>query len=269
MIELIERISERVASSRRYRDVEPGLVSRFAREEAPHARNLDDAVKRVKRRLHQAVGAFEGQRISLDAIRAAYDGSLDAPAFRDACRAALAGHASTAERADHLEALGAVVRATGAQSLVDLGCGLGPLALPWYGLPRSAQLTAIDVDRRALGTVEAFLELIGQAHEAREQDLVADPSTPAADLALLLKLVTTLDRQDAGAAERVIRGLDTPRAIVSFPARSLGSRRRLDRAYRERMDELLQALGGRVQNATEASVPNELVYVLTLAPADG
>jgi hypothetical protein len=31
------------------------------------------------------------------------------------------------------------------------------------------------------------------------------------------------------------------------------------------MDELLQALGGRVEEAREASVSDELVYVLTLA----
>jgi 16S rRNA (guanine(1405)-N(7))-methyltransferase len=262
---VIEQITKRVAASRRYRDVDGELVRRFAREEASGARNLDEAVKRVKRRLHQAVGAFEGRRRVLDEVRAAYDGSLDAPAFRDACRAAMAAHASTAERAGDLEALGALVAATNARTVVDLGCGLGPLALPWYGLDRSVHVTAIDVDGRALATVGEFLELIGQAHETRAQDLVADPASPAADLALLLKLVTTLDRQDATAAERVVRGLRTRTAIVSFPMRSLGRRRGLADANRRRMDELLQALGGRVEEAREASVSDELVYVLTLA----
>ena len=264
---MIEEIAARVATSRRYRDVDRGLVERLAGEESKRARNVDDAVKRVKRRLHQAVGAFESGKISLDKIRAAYDGTLHAPDFRDACRAALAGHASTAERAAHLEALGAVIRATGAKSLLDLGCGLGPLGLPWYGLPRDAPVTAIDVDGRALATIRDFLELIGQPHDIREQDLVADAETPPADLALLLKLVTTLDRQDPMAAERLIRGLNAPRAVVSFPARSLGRRRPLD--YRSRMDELLAALGDRVARAEEASVPNELVFVLTLAPTGG
>ncbi|MEO8510463.1 MAG: methyltransferase [Chloroflexota bacterium] len=264
---MIEEIAARVAISRRYRDVDRGLVTRLAGEEAARSRNLDDAVKRVKRRLHQAVGAFEGRQVSLDATRAAYDGSLEEATFRAACRSLLAGHASTAERTDHLEALGAVVHATGAQSLVDLGCGLGPLALPWYGLPRQARITAIDVDGRALAMVGEFLGLIGQPHEVREQDLVADATTSPADVALLLKLVTTLDRQDPMAAERVVRGLRAPRAIVSFPARSLGRGRPLD--YHRRMDELLTALGERVVRAEEASVPNELVYVLTLAPTDG
>lgn len=266
---MIEEVAARVATSRRYRDVDRGLVERLAGEEVPRARNADDAVKRVKRRLHQAVGAFEGRRVSLEAIRAAYDGNLGTPAFRAACRAALAGHASTAERADHLEALGAVVQAnaTGALRLLDLGCGLGPLALPWYGLDREATVTAIDVDGRALATAREFLALISQPHIVREQDLVADATTPPADLALLLKLVTTLDRQDPVAAERLIRGLRAARAIVSFPARSLGRGRPLD--YRRRMDQLLSALGDRVSRTEEASVHDEIVYVLSLAPTDG
>lgn len=266
---MIDEITGRVATSRRYRDVDSRLVERLAGEEAPRARNVDDAVKRVKRRLHQAVGAFEGPEVSLEAIRTAYDGSLDAPAFRDACRAALTGHASTAERAADLEPLGAVIRDTKALRLIDLGCGLGPLALPWYGLARDAHVTAIDVDGRALATVGDFLELIGQPHVVREQDLVADAATPPADLALLLKLVTTLDRQDPLAAERVIRALRVPRAIVSFPTRSLGRRKGLESTYRRRMDELLRALGDRVSRVEEASVRNELIYVLTLAPAGG
>jgi 16S rRNA (guanine(1405)-N(7))-methyltransferase len=257
---VIEQITKRVAASRRYRDVDGELVRRFAREEASGARNLDEAVKRVKRRLHQAVGAFEGRRRVLDEVRAAYDGSLDAPAFRDACRAAMAAHASTAERAGDLEALGALVAATNARTVVDLGCGLGPLALPWMEFG-PAGYVATDVDQRPLTTARAFLELVGQAHEV----VVADPASPAADLALLLKLVTTLDRQDATAAERVVRGLRTRTAIVSFPMRSLGRRRGLADANRRRMDELLQALGGRVEEAREASVSDELVYVLTLA----
>jgi len=55
-------IVQRVRSSSRYRAVDAALVARLAAEELPKARNVDDAVKRVKRRLHQAVGAFRSAR---------------------------------------------------------------------------------------------------------------------------------------------------------------------------------------------------------------
>lgn len=44
-------IVERVLRSPRYRDVDRSLLARFAEQELEHARNADDAVKRVKRRL--------------------------------------------------------------------------------------------------------------------------------------------------------------------------------------------------------------------------
>jgi 16S rRNA (guanine(1405)-N(7))-methyltransferase len=73
-----------------------------------------------------------------------------------------------------------------------------------------------------------------------------------------------LDRQDPGAAGRLIRELDVRHAVVSFPARSLGGRGKgMDRTYRERLDRLIEE-SPRVTATTEVSVSNELVFVLTL-----
>ena len=263
-------IVERVLRSSRYRDVDRTLLARLAAEELPRARNADDAVKRVKRRLHQAVGAFRGASRA-SAIAAAWSGDLAEPAFRAACADALRAHASTRERQPHLEAFYTGIWAhTGAPARVlDLGCGLGPLALPWMGLAPDTIYIASDVDRRPLSTVAEFLDLVGQPHRIDVRDLVADPPSDAADVALLLKLVTTLDRQDAEAAARLLRGLRVRHAVVSLPERSLGGRGKgMERTYRDRLERLV-ADAGRVRTVAEASVPNELVFVMTLDPPDG
>ena len=263
-------IVERVLRSSRYRDVDRTLLARLAAEELPRARNADDAVKRVKRRLHQAVGAFRGASRA-SAIAAAWNGDLADPAFRAACADALRAHASTRERQPHLEAFYAGIWAqTGFPARVlDLGCGLGPLALPWMGLAPDTIYIPSDVDLRPLATVAEFLELVGQPHRIDVRDLVAGPPTDAADVALLLKLVTTLDRQDPEAAVRLLRGLHVHHAVVSLPARSLGGRGKgMERTYRDRLERLV-ADAGRVRAVAEASVPNELVFVLTLEPPDG
>jgi 16S rRNA (guanine(1405)-N(7))-methyltransferase len=258
-------IVERVLRSSRYRDVDPALLHRLAGEELSRARNADDAVKRVKRRLHQAVGAFRGATRS-SGIADAWAGDRSAPAFRAACADALRGHASTRERVPHLDAFYAGIWAVSGVPghLLDLGCGLGPLALPWMALPHDATYVATDVDRRPLATVAAFLELVGQPHRVEARDLVAGPPSDHADVALLLKLVTTLDRQDPDAAARLVRGLNVRHAVVSFPAQSLGGRGKgMERSYRERLDRLVAEVG-RVRGVAEASVPNELVFVLSL-----
>ena len=73
-----DEVISRVRRSTRYRDVDPALLARLAAEELPRARNPDDAAKRVKRRLHQAVGAFRGapEARLLATLRAAWAGDL-------------------------------------------------------------------------------------------------------------------------------------------------------------------------------------------------
>ena len=256
-------IVERVLRSSRYRDVDRSLLARFAAEELPRARNTDEAVKRVKRRLHQAVGAVRGAGgpFRLDGST----GALTDPALRSACADAMGGHASTRERLPYLDTFYSSIWAiTGIpQRVMDLGCGLNPLALPWMGLGDATYL-ASDVDRRPLETVRQFLELAGQPHRVEVRDLVSAPPTDAADVALLLKLIPTLDRQDAGAATRLLDELRVPDAVISFPRRSLGGRAKgQERTYRERIEGLV-ADSTRVRGVVEASVPNELVFVVTL-----
>jgi len=263
-------IVERVRRSARYRDVDPALLDRLAGEELPRARSVDDAVKRVKRRLHQAVGAYRGaadvDRV-LEPVRAAWSGDLGDEAFRAACRTALARHASTAERLPQIDRFfGSIWALTGGppRSVLDLGCGLGPLALPWMGLAPDATYRACDADRRSLAVVGAFLSLVGQPASVEARDLVAAGPPPGrADVALLLKLIPLLERQDPSAAARCLGALDVAHAVVSFPARSLGGRRRgMDATYRRLLDGLVAELG--IGDVREASVPNELVFVLTL-----
>ena len=135
---MIEPIVDRVLRSTRYRDVDRTLLDRLAAEELPKSRNADDAVKRVKRRLHQAVGAYRGAGAAdpLATVRTTWAGDREDAAFRAACADVLRSHASTAERLPYIDRFFAPIWGlTGGapRTLLDLGCGLGPLALPWMG----------------------------------------------------------------------------------------------------------------------------------------
>ncbi len=267
------RVATAVAASRRYRDVDAALVRRLAEEELAGARSEAEAVKRVKRRLHQAVGAYApsgGGRADLERLSAAWDGSLAAPRFQDECVAILRRHASTRERLAWLDGFYPEIwrRTDGPPPrLLDLGCGLGPLALPWMRLAAEARYVAVDADGAQIATVDGFLDLVRQPHATEVRDLAADLPLPSSvEVALLLKLVPLLDRRDPRAAERLLAALDARHAVVSFPARSLGGRGKgMERTYRERLESLVAALGPRIAGVDEASVPNELVFVLHLA----
>ena len=268
-------IVARVLSSSRYRDVDPGLVHRLAEEEGPRSRSQDEAVKRVKRRLHQAVGAFAApadrtRADPLAAVRAAWRGDMTDPVFRAACAAVLASHASTRERVPDLERLydGIWARTGVPLRLADIGCGIAPLALPWMHIG-SATYLASDVDGRSLEVVRAFFELVGHPHVVTPLDAVTSAPAEAADVALLLKLVPTLDRQDETATRRVVDGLRARQAVVSFPVRSLGGRGKgMERTYRDRV-ERLGSESARVREIADVSVPSELAFVLTMEDRGG
>ena len=141
-------------------------------------------------------------------LRAALE--RDGPAgLRAACRVALARHASTRERLPDLEAFyPAIFAHTGApRSILDLACGLGPLAWPWMGLPPSIQYFAYDVDQRLVQLVDGFLTLLDVPHVVQLRDVVARPPREPVDVALLLKGAPCLDQQARGASRRLLEAL--------------------------------------------------------------
>lgn len=265
---MTDDIVERVLASRRYRDVDRALVGRLAAEEAPKARSGDEAVKRVKRRLHQAVGAYRGGGLgkATAAVGSAWKGRWDEP-MRAACRRVLELHASTRERIVELDRFYAAIWSAlgGAPgSLLDLACGLNPFALPFMALPPDARYLACDSDRRVLDEVKSFLSLVGQPHRTFVCDLAAAAPEGEADVALLLKTVPLLDRQDPSSAVRLLTGLRVGHVVLSFPRRSLGGRGGLEGSYRSRIAGLRRELGERIGSVEELEFSSELVYVLEM-----
>lgn len=270
---MTDDVVARVLASTRYRDVDRTLLERLAEDELPRARNADDAAKRVKRRLHQAVGAFRGRAAGIvgAGVASAWTGAWDEP-MREACRAALGRHASTRERLPEIDAFYPTIwdaLGTAPSRLLDLACGLNPFSLPFMGLAEGAEYLACDVDRRVLDEVDGFLTLVAQPHRTWACDLVTGEPDAEADVALLLKTVPLLDRQDPEAATRVLARVRARHLVVSFPARSLGGRGGLARTYAARMDRLLAELGERVTLSVSLAFRSELVYVLRMAPDGG
>ena len=230
---VLEQVVAAVAASRKYGGICPDTIHRVAaRELAAHpCAGLKELVKATKRGLHQVVAAFEtavgraGYDGAYRGLEAAYAAGSEA-AVRAACREALALHSSTHERLPLLDEFYARIwQRTGVPgSVLDLGCGLNPLSLPWMGLPAGARYEAFDVDAQSIEFVNRYLRLAGQAGQARWQDVLARPPASPADVALLLKAGPSFERQGKGATARLIGALNTRFVVVSFAVASLGGR---------------------------------------------
>jgi 16S rRNA (guanine(1405)-N(7))-methyltransferase len=262
----LANVIEAVAQSRRYRHVAPTLVARLASEELPKSKNVADAEKRTKRRLHQIFGAY-ATPLPYDKLLGELNEAAGEPAeFRAACGRLLKLHASTAERLADLERFYApVFDITGQPNRVlDLACGLNPLTIPWMNLPPGTAYHAADLDAEMVRFLDGFLNLAGVAGKAEVNDLVAGPPNVEAHVAFLFKALPCLQHQTGD----LLSILDAVRArwlVISYPTRSLGNRAKgMAANYRASFEDLVKP---RPWAAREILFPTELVFVLDKSPA--
>lgn len=260
----LDTIVSAVASSKKYRSVCAGTIRRIAARELANHGNPKAATKATKRRLHQVYGAFE-EDLDYDAeyqrLAAAYATGSEGE-IKAACRHVLGLHSSTRERLPILKGfyrtLFAVTGRPG--SILDLGCGLNPLALPWMGLDAGSRYVALDIDADRVRFLNRYLSLAGSEPLARCQDVLSHPPDDGAKLALLLKMSPSLERQEPGATLRLLEQLNTPAIVVSFAVRSLGGRDRgmLDQ-YGRQFSEWVRHRGWPVE---ELVFETELAFVM-------
>lgn len=284
----IEKVVQAVLASAKYAQIDPALAAEIAAQELAKGARAKDAIKQVKRRLHQSVAAYWDGRSDFAAWRATLDAASDAASLRATLLSVMQAHHSTCERLPMLDefyhtifdGLGPI------RSVLDLGCGLNPLALPWMKLPKDAAYFACDVDREQMDFLAWWLEKSGRRGRAfvwnlldgaphldclQEHDFDAEmqncgdaessPQLPEPiDVALLLKIVPCLEQLDKHIGERLLDGVAASVLIVSFPAHSLGGRRKgMVEHYTARMDALLEGRGWAVERFVFAS---ELVFRL-------
>lgn len=262
----VEHVAAMVIASRKYARLHPDTIRRIAaRELAAHPRApLKELAKATRRGLHQVTSAFERQpdyEPAFQRLAAAFAGGSPSD-IRAACRHALALHASTRERLPILDEFYARLwQRTGVPaSILDLGCGLNPLSLPWMDLPPGARYEAFDVDGAGIEFVNRFLHLAGREPPARWQDILARPPTFPADVALLLKSGPSLEHQEKAAMLRLIRTLPARVVVVSFAVASLGGRDRgMVSHYRRRFLSLAAEQGWTVD---ELSFATEMVFIV-------
>ncbi len=260
----LDEIVSAVASSKKYRTLSPDTIRRVAGHELASGGDVKAAAKATRRRLHQIYGAFEAGFDAEQAIRrlkAAYSTGSDEE-IKAACRELLSQHSSTRERLPILEhfypAIWAVTGRPG--TLLDLGCGLSPLALPWMALSPGTRYIALDIDAARVQFLNRYLALAGLEPLARCQDLLAHPPDDAADVALLLKMSPSLERQEEGATLRLVDHLRAPFVVVSFAVKSLGGREKgMVDHYRQ---QFLRWAAERQWSVEQLAFETELIFIV-------
>lgn len=267
---VLDEVVAAVQQGAKYSAVDSGLIGALAIQELTKGRKPKDTVKEVKSRLHQSVAAYYAGRPDFAAWRELLAQAGDLDALRTACCAVLGMHHSTRERLPSLDTFYAAVLndLRGVESVLDLGCGLNPLALPWMGLPATTTYLACDVDHAQMAFLSwwfAFQQRPGRAFVCNLLD-GAPQFTDRVDVAFLLKIVPCLEQQDRRGVERLLDDLAARVLVISFPAQSLGGRRKgMVDTYTRRMDELV---AGRRWQVVRFDFPSEVIFRVHTERAD-
>jgi 16S rRNA (guanine(1405)-N(7))-methyltransferase len=179
-------------------------------------------------------------------------------------------HASTRERLPILERFYATIfeQLPPILHVLDLACGLNPLARPWMPLDPAACYSACDIFADLVGFVGQALPLLGTSTNAWVADLSRAaplPSDTDIDMTLVLKLLPVLEQIERGAAARLLQQLPSRWIVVSYPLQSLGGR---GKGMREQYQRQFAALAADQPWRIEEFVfPSELVYRIERLPA--
>lgn len=265
-----------VLASARYRQVSPELVRRIGGRELARRRNFKEAVKATKNTLHQVGGVYQSCKEDYDTwlsmLASAYaSGNRDEA--RAACARVMEHHTSTRERLPVLhEFYQRIFAELGPiRSVLDLACGLNPLALPWMPLAQDATYYAYDIYANMMSFLDSFFALEaahGPVHvrgysEAR--DILAEPPTEEVDVALLLKAIPCLEHLDKSAGSRLLQTIAARHLVVSFPAHGLsGKAKGMAATYEGRFMSLIE---GTTWSLKRYVFPSELVFVVSKSHA--
>jgi len=265
--DLLDQLVNAVRANPRYRSIDINLIQRIGQAELQKRRSMKEAVKETRNKLHQVGGAYQEDGIEYTRWNSVLDiqrGELTNLEAQDFCRKVMVQHASTRERLPILERFfyETLSSISPIYSVLDLACGLNPLAVPWMPLVEKTHYIGFDIYSDLVSFLNAFsahFKLNGQFHILDLLD--PDLTLPPAQLALVLKTIPCLEQVDKEASRTLLDRIPAEHLLVSFPVHSLGGRGKGMLEYYER--HFHQLLRGHAWVVRRFEFPTELAFLVT------
>lgn len=258
--EALERLVQAVRKTPKYRHIVADFVRDIGRRELAKGRSWKEALKETRRKLHQVAGAYFGEKPPydrwLEELRA-----TPSEALRPVCARLMAGHSSTRERLPFLDEFYRTCFSDlpPVHSVLDLGCGLHPLSIPWMPLEEGTDYLALDIYEDMVAFLNQAMALFPVRGRAVAGDLLRALPTVWSELAFILKTLPCLEQVEKGAGRWLLEHTRADVLLVSFPLQSLGGRKGkgMEVNYPAYFEQLMAGRGWRIR---EFRFPNEVVF---------
>ncbi|HHX09335.1 MAG TPA: hypothetical protein GX730_07925 [Chloroflexi bacterium] len=260
-----EEFVGRVRQNQKYAQLTLSLVEQIAREELNNQKDWHSALKTTRTRLHRLTGAFLPPKINyahlIDNLGLITKNNSDE--LQAFSKQAMRLHASTNERLPFLEHFFYICLESigGVGSILDLACGLNPLAIPWMPLKENYSYLACDVVDPMVSFLNSFFSQTNQVGTAFVCNLFQEIPTQQVEVAYLLKLLPILDQIDPSISTRLLDELNADHVLISYPSKSLGGRSKgMKQTYSQHLQRITE---GRNFHIQEFTFPNEIAYLLS------
>jgi len=258
-----------ILQSKKYRglDLCEATLHDLVAAELPRHKRKHAAIKVVKRSLHNIVATYLGDpdynMAEMELTDAFCRGDIGI--VRATCVHIMTHHSSTRERLSLLPTFyQRIFKETGIpRVLLDIACGLNPLAFLWMDLPNSVEYHAYDIRRERVHMLNRYFELQGLQALARTQDVLVDVPQEKGDVALILKEAHRFEQRSRGSTRRLLDALQVRFLVVSFPRVNLSGQRDLAFGYRELLHRIVS---GSQWAVGEIPYAQELVFIIDKQP---
>lgn len=262
---LVQDLSAQIINAKKYRhlSLNPTTIENLIRQEAHLHPSQKAILKAVKRKLHNIVAPYLGEpdyaalteelsQIEIDAY--------DSPILKAFCLKVLSQHASAAERipfmTDFYAQLCQVTCKPGV--ILDLACGLHPLAFPWMGLPTTVRYYAYDIIQPRVDFINIFFTKIGLAPLAENRDILVDPPEHPADLGIFFKEAHRFEKRQPGCNHAFWEALNVDELAVSLPITDLSGTHSLLEGHRRLVFTNLP----KDRQVNEILIGNEIIFLI-------
>ncbi len=262
----LDLLVQKVQANPKYGSINRELIQRLSKDAIAMGLTGKSALKYVRKKCHQIGGAYFKRNMDYHTIQtdlSKLSDDINADEVKQFYLKTMGMHASTAERLPILSTFFETCLApiTPITSLIDLACGLNPMAIPWMPLEQDCTYVACDIYEDLLDFLQSFFIHFNLGGTTLSCDLTGNIPEMPAQVALILKSIPCLEQVDKQIGTRLLEGVQADHILVSFPVSSLGGRKKgMPEFYRE---HFYQMLSGKSWSVQEFLFSSELAFLVT------
>lgn len=225
LAKLQELVSE-VQKRPKYSTIATEIIQFIGTQQLRKRSSLKEAIKGTLSKLHQIGGAYLEKQPDFDLwvdelVNLSND--FQGSEIKNFCLEKMRQHASTCERLPFLEEFyqTSLKSIAPVYSVLDLGCGINPLALPWIPLANDPMYFGIDIFKKMIDFDQFFLQYVHLRGKVKCGNFLNQLPKQKFQLALGLKVLPIVDQISRTVTRSWLEAIPADHMLLSFPIYSL------------------------------------------------